>query len=78
MGANLVRRLVRDGHHCVVFDVNPATVQQLESEGATGATSMAEFVAKLTPPRAAWVMVPAGAITGSTIVQLAKEMENGT
>ena len=77
MGANLVRRLMRDGHQCVVFDVNPATVQQLASEGATGATSIAEFVAKLTPPRAAWVMVPAGDITDSTIAQLANEMEKG-
>ncbi len=77
MGANLVRRLMRDGHQCVVFDVNPATVQQLASEGATGATSIAEFVAKLTPPRAAWVMVPAGDITDSTITELAKGMEKG-
>ena len=77
MGANLVRRLMRDGHRCVVYDVNPATVKQLESEGAKGATSMADFVAELTPPRAAWVMVPAGDITDSTIAQLAKELEKG-
>jgi 6-phosphogluconate dehydrogenase len=77
MGANLVRRLLRDGHQCVVFDVNPAIVEQLEAEGATGATSMDDFVAKLTQPRAAWVMVPAGDITDSTISALAKRMEKG-
>ena len=61
MGANLVRRLMRDGHQCVVFDVNPATVQQLASEGATGATSIAEFVAKLTPqPTEADLLVEQG------------------
>ena len=59
MGANIVRRLMRDGHECVVYDVNEAAIAQLESEGATGARSLAEFAAKLTAPRAAWIMVPA-------------------
>jgi 6-phosphogluconate dehydrogenase len=77
MGANLVRRLMRDGHHCVVFDVNPQAVQALEADGATGASSMADFVAKLTAPRAAWVMVPAGDITSKTIEELAGLMEQG-
>ena len=63
MGANLVRRLMRDGHECVVFDVNPDAVASLASEGATGADSLDDFVAKLEQPRAAWVMVPAGEIT---------------
>ena len=67
MGAGLVGRLMRDGHHCVVYDVNPEAVTALEKDGATGANSMAEFVEKLTPPRAAWVMVPAGDITDKTI-----------
>ncbi len=77
MGANLVRRLMRDGHSCVVFDVNPDAVQALEKEGATGASSMADFVGKLSAPRAAWVMVPAGDITSKTIEELASHMEQG-
>jgi 6-phosphogluconate dehydrogenase len=77
MGANLVRRLLRDGHPCVVYDRNPSTVQQLASEGATGTSSLDEFVAKLDRPRAAWVMVPAGEITGNTISELASRMEPG-
>jgi 6-phosphogluconate dehydrogenase len=77
MGANLVRRLMRDGHQCVVFDVNPDAVRALEKDGAIGATSMADFVSKLTVPRAAWVMVPAGHITSQTIDGLAALMEQG-
>jgi len=53
MGANMVRRLQKNGHHCVVFDRTPATVQQLVSEGATGSTSFDDFVQKLQKPRAA-------------------------
>jgi 6-phosphogluconate dehydrogenase len=64
MGANLVRRLLRAGHSCVVFDRNQAAVSQLEGEGAVGAASLEELVAKLEPPRAAWVMVPAGVAGG--------------
>jgi 6-phosphogluconate dehydrogenase len=77
MGANLVRRLMRDGHPCVVYDRSPGPVQQLVSEGATGSSSLDEFVSKLTKPRAAWVMVPAGEITGNTINELAARMEPG-
>jgi 6-phosphogluconate dehydrogenase len=77
MGGNLVRRLMRDGHDCVVFDVNPAAVTGLEHDGATGASSMADFVAKLTAPRAVWVMVPAGDITSKTIEELASHLEPG-
>ncbi len=76
MGANLVRRLMRDGHSCVVYDVSAGPVATLEAEGATGAASLAEFVAKLQPPRAAWVMVPA-AYTGDTVQQLAEAMSEG-
>jgi len=76
MGANLVRRLERDGHSCVVYDVNPAAVQDLERDGATGAGSIEDFVAKLDAPRAAWVMVPA-AYTGSTVDALAAAMSPG-
>lgn len=75
MGANLARRLMRDGHSCVVFDVNENAVKALVDEGATGAGSMQEFVQCLSQPRAAWVMVPAGDITGNTIKELASCME---
>jgi 6-phosphogluconate dehydrogenase len=75
MGANLVRRLMRDGHECVVFDVNPDAVKALVGEGAKGASSMDEFVAMLDKPRAAWVMVPAGHITESSVRELAARME---
>jgi 6-phosphogluconate dehydrogenase len=74
MGAGLVRRLQRDGHECVVYDVNEAAVKELAAEGATGASSLADFASKLTKPRAAWVMVPA-AFTGQTVMQLADEFE---
>jgi 6-phosphogluconate dehydrogenase len=76
MGANIVRRLMRDGHECVVFDVNADSVRQLESEGAIGAFTLEEFVQKLDTPRAAWVMVPA-ALTGKVVDQVADLMENG-
>jgi 6-phosphogluconate dehydrogenase len=77
MGGNLVRRLMRDGHNCVVFDVNPEAVSGLEHDGATGSSSMADFVAKLDAPRAVWVMVPAGDITSKTIEELAGHLEPG-
>jgi len=77
MGANMVRRLMRGGHQCVVFDLNPANVKQLVGEGAGGAASLDEFVAKLSKPRAAWVMVPAGGPTEQTVVALAQRMERG-
>ena len=74
MGANLVRRLMRDGHHCVVFDVDQSAVAALVAEGATGATSLEDFVAKLQLPRAAWLMLPAG-ITGKILDELAALMQ---
>jgi 6-phosphogluconate dehydrogenase len=77
MGANIVRRLMRDGHSCVVFDVNPDAVAALEKEGATAATSTADLVEKLSAPRAVWVMLPAGEITGKTIDDLASHMDAG-
>jgi len=77
MGANMVRRLMRGGHQCVVFDLNPANVSGLVSEGAAGGTSMEDFVKKLTKPRAAWVMVPAGEATEGTVMKLANLMEPG-
>ena len=62
MGANLVRRLMRDGHSCVVYDVNEAAVKELEGEGAIGASSMADLVSKMERPRNVWIMVPAGLV----------------
>jgi 6-phosphogluconate dehydrogenase len=76
MGANLVRRLERDGHHCVVYDVNAASVQALAAEGATGSSSLDELVASLSAPRAIWIMLPA-AIVGQTIDQLQPLLEPG-
>ena len=71
MGANLVRRLMRDGHECVVYDVDAGAVKALEGEGATGATSLEDFASKLTQPRAAWMMVPA-AFVAETVDNLVK------
>jgi 6-phosphogluconate dehydrogenase len=76
MGANLVRRLMRDGHDCIVYDVNAQAVATLQSEGAVATGSLDQFVAALTPPRTAWVMVPA-ALTGDTVDALASRMSEG-
>ena len=62
MGANLVRRLMRDGHQCVAYDVNADAVKALVAEGADGASSLEEFVSKLSRPRNLWIMVPAGIV----------------
>jgi 6-phosphogluconate dehydrogenase len=77
MGAGIVRRLMRDGHRCVGFDVSPDAVSAIEADGATGASSLQDFAAKLEKPRAVWVMVPAGKITDSTIASLAEVLEPG-
>ncbi len=74
MGSNLVRRLMRDGHECVVFDLNLDAVTDLESEGAIGARSAEDLSSKLSKPRVVWVMVPA-AVTEKTVHQLAALME---
>jgi len=78
MGANIVRRLIRDGHTCVVFDVNGTAVRELaeESDAIIGATDLADFVSKLEVPRSAWVMVPA-AYAGGTVHDLAALMAPG-
>ena len=77
MGAGLVRRLLRDGHRCVGYDVSPDAVKALEADGAAGATTLEDFAAKLEKPRTAWVMVPAGEITDKTIAALAEVLEPG-
>jgi len=76
MGANMVRRLLRNGHQCVVFDTNPDVVAELVAEGATGAASLEEFVSRLEAPRNAWVMIPA-AITDKIVDQLAALLQPG-
>jgi 6-phosphogluconate dehydrogenase len=76
MGANLVRRLMRDGHHCVVYDVNADVVEKLAGEGATGARTLDDLVTKLDTPRAVWLMLPA-AIVDSTLDQLVGLLQAG-
>ena len=75
MGGNMVRRLMRSGHACVVFDLNAQTVKQCERDGAIGAASLDDLIQKLTPPRAVWVMLPAGAATDETVTALAERMD---
>ena len=77
MGANMARRLMRDGHTIVAYDVNPDAVKGLEGEGATGAGSLEDFVSKLSAPRAVWMMVPAGEITEQTVEGLMGVLEAG-
>jgi 6-phosphogluconate dehydrogenase len=76
MGANIVRRLLREGHECVVYDVDLGAVDKLEREGAVGAHSLEDLVAKLDGPRAVWLMVPA-ALTGKVVDELAPLLEPG-
>jgi 6-phosphogluconate dehydrogenase len=73
MGANMVRRLEKAGHKCVVYDRSPEVVQQLAADGAAGAKSIEDFVSKLQTPRAIWLMVPA-AVVDSTIAQLVPKL----
>ncbi len=72
----MVRRLMRAGHQCVVFDMNPENVKALAGEGAVGAASLDDFIAKLKPPRAAWLMVPA-AVVDNTLRDLAARTQAG-
>jgi 6-phosphogluconate dehydrogenase len=76
MGANMVRRLMRNGHNCVVFDRSARAVGELVKEKAEGAASLAEFVKKLEKPRAVWLMVPA-AVVDNTIADLLPHLESG-
>lgn len=77
MGANIVRRLMRDGHDCVVFNRTPDKVKQLEAEGAMGSTSLDDLVEKLKKPRVVWIMVPAGEATESMVQSLAEKLDPG-
>jgi 6-phosphogluconate dehydrogenase len=76
MGADMVRRLMRGGHDCVVYNRSPAAVNELAGEGATGSASLAEFVSRLASPRAVWLMVPAAAVDGA-IADIAPLLESG-
>ena len=77
MGANIVRRIMRDGHTAVVYDRDPAAVAALVAEGAIGAASLEELAAAMTPPRSVWAMVPAGAITEAVVDDIAKVLQPG-
>jgi 6-phosphogluconate dehydrogenase len=77
MGANMARRLMRDGHRIVAYDVNPEAISTLAGEGADGASSLQELAAKLSAPRAVWVMVPSGEITEKTVEDVATVLEAG-
>jgi 6-phosphogluconate dehydrogenase (decarboxylating) len=76
MGASMVSRLLQGGHECVVFDMKPDSVKDLASKGATGAASLEDFKAKLKPPRAVWLMVPAAAVE-PTVRDVAGQMQQG-
>jgi 6-phosphogluconate dehydrogenase len=76
MGASMVSRLLQGGHECVVFDTKPDSVKDLASKGATGAASLDKFMAKLKPPRAVWLMVPAAAVE-VTVYDVASQMQQG-
>jgi 6-phosphogluconate dehydrogenase len=77
MGANMAKRLMSGGHKVVVSDLNPANVQQLAGEGATGSASLDDLVAKLVAPRVIWLMVPAGDPTEKTVVALGEKLQRG-
>src|ERR1700735_3947751 len=76
MGANMVRRLLKGGHECVVYNRSQDPVKALAKEGAIGTSSLAELAAKLKKPRAVWLMVPAG-VVDQTVEELRPHLENG-
>jgi 6-phosphogluconate dehydrogenase len=76
MGANMVRRLLKNGHQCVVFDMSAQAVDELAKEKATGASSLQDFASKLDKPRAVWLMVPA-AVVDRTIADLLPHLDRG-
>src|SRR5207253_2968521 len=75
MGGNIVRRLMRKGHDCIVFDQSAKATDEFAKVGATAGSDLADLVAKLTKPRAVWMMLPAGKITEDTVEQLSKLLE---
>ena len=77
MGGNIVRRLVKKGHPCVVFDQDSAAVKALSEDGVTGSSNLKDLVGKLKAPRAVWVMLPAGAITEKTVNELSELLQSG-
>ena len=77
MGSNMVRRLMRAGHECVVYDHTQEHVKQIAGEGAVGSESLADLASKLTPPRSVWAMVPAGDITEQVVHDIAEVLEEG-
>ena len=77
MGANMTRRLMRGGHKLVVSDLSADSVKEVAGEGATGSASLEDLIGKLTPPRAVWIMVPAGGPTESTVQKLAAHLQAG-
>jgi len=77
MGANMARRLIKDGHKIVAYDVNPDAITALAGEGAEGASSLEDLATKLSAPRSVWVMVPAGEITESTVAAVAAVLDSG-
>ncbi len=77
MGANMVRRIMRAGHQCVVFNRSPGKVEELQKEGAAGASSLADLVSKLEPPRAVWIMVPSGEATEAVVHELSGLLSKG-
>ena len=77
MGSNMVRRLMAGGHECVVFDIDSRAVEGMAGEGATGAQSIEDLMKRLQPPRAVWVMVPAGEITDRTVASLGGALQSG-
>ena len=77
MGSNIVRRLERGGHRCVVYDVDPGAVAALAAEGAVGTASLEDLVSSLEPPRRVWVMLPAGAVTEKVVASLGRTLTSG-
>ncbi len=77
MGANMARRLMRDGHRIVAYDVNPEAISELAGEGAEGASSLGDLASKLSHPRSVWVMVPSGEITEQTVDDVAAVLKAG-
>src|SRR5438105_9791772 len=76
MGANMVRRLIKGGHQCVVFDMSPKAVADLARDKAVGTSSLVDLMHKLEKPRAVWLMVPAGVVE-KTILDLTLHLESG-